>query len=209
MRDDDTNAQASLLIKLMRNSEGVRKYIQVRIPPRLRRAISADDIMQEVWVTVVRDVAGNPAHEWDEFDFWLYRIAQRRIADAIRRAGAVKRGGRDRVMHEARRTASLVDLFARLGSPQGTPSMEVSQAEAVDAMQIALAALPEDYRTAIKLRYVDGSSYAEIAQEMSRSYAAVCGLLHRGLRRLKVVMGTLGEFFSDDAGCATPHCRAE
>ena len=82
------------------------------------------------------------------------RVAQRRIADAIPRVGAAKRGGSDALVYNKRLTTSFVDLFSRVSGRMVTPSAEVSVKEAVHAVQIALASLPESHRTAVELRYL-------------------------------------------------------
>ena len=80
--------------------------------------------------------------------------------------------------------------------------------EAVDAVQIALAALPEDYRTAITLRYIHGRSCAQVAKAMRKSDGAVWSLLYRGKRKMRGLVDSVGVFFSEDvtdiAPCPVP-----
>ena len=52
----------------------------------------------------------------------------------------------------------------------------------------ALAELPESQRLAVELRHLRGMSLAEVAEEMACSKAAVVGLLHRGVARLRELM---------------------
>ena len=49
----------------------------------------------------------------------------------------------------------------------------------------ALTALPEDQRRAVELHHLQGWSLAQIAADMGRGKAAVAGLLHRGMERLR------------------------
>jgi RNA polymerase sigma-70 factor (ECF subfamily) len=172
----------------------------------MRRVVCADDILQDIWITVVRNASEVTACGWSEFDPWLTRIAQRRIADAIRRAGSFKRGGRANLTYERRQTTSFVDLFARVQSPQVSPSREISAREATHAVQIAMTALPDHYRTALTLRYLHGKSHADIARALRMSRPAVNSLLYRGLRKLKELLGSASRFFSDDG---TPTTLAE
>ncbi len=49
----------------------------------------------------------------------------------------------------------------------------------------ALTALPEDQRQVVELRHLKGWSLAAIPRHLGRTPAAVAGLLHRGLARLR------------------------
>lgn len=196
------NEAVSLMAPLMSRADSLRRYVEAKIPSRLRRTVSSDDILQDIWITAVRSVADVRPHGPDDLDRWLTRVAQRRIADAIRRAGAAKRGGRDAIMYDRRQTSSFVDLFSHVSGREGTPSREVSTKEAVHAVQIALAALPEDYRIAIELRYLEGNSQEEIAKLMHKTRPSVNSLLFRGMRKLRELLEPVGRFLSDD-GCAT------
>ncbi len=198
------NEAASLMAPLMTRADSLRRYVTGKIPPRLRRTVSSDDILQDVWITAVRNVADIRPDGSEDLDRWLMRIAQRRIADAIRRAGAAKRGGGDGLVYNTRLTTSFVDLFSRVSGRKVTPSAEVSVQEAVHAVQIALASLPESHRTAIELRYLQGHSHEEIAKIMNRTRASVNGLLFRGMQKLRGLLGSVGRFFSDDGVYRAP-----
>jgi RNA polymerase sigma-70 factor (ECF subfamily) len=52
----------------------------------------------------------------------------------------------------------------------------------------ALASLPEDQRTTLELRYLQGMSPPEIAKLQGKTTAAVAGLLRRGLETIRVVL---------------------
>jgi len=197
--------EASLLLPfLMGRAQGLHDYVDANIPSRMRRIVSADDIMQDIWITVVRGASDITSTGSDEFDPWLTRIAQRRIADAIRRAGALKRGRRDVIVYERRQTTSFADLFGRVSSSQDSPSKDVSTREAVHAVQIALAALPRDYRKVVTLRYIEGRSHDQIGNAMGRSRSAINSLLFRAMRKLKGLLGPAGRFFSDDGSYIAP-----
>ena len=49
----------------------------------------------------------------------------------------------------------------------------------------ALEMLPEDYSTAISLRYLADQPVEEIAAMMNKTQPAVAGLLRRGLKELR------------------------
>ena len=89
--------------------------------------------------------------------------------------------------------ATLVERVARDDNSVSRPAR---MREAVSAMQIALASLPDDYRQAIRLRYVEGRTLAEVAKSVGRSEDATRGLLHRAKRKLRDAMGRASAYLS-------------
>ena len=55
----------------------------------------------------------------------------------------------------------------------------------------ALLALPDSQREAIVLHHLQGWTLNEVASHLRRTDAAVAGLLHRGLRRLRELMNSV------------------
>ncbi|MFH1417610.1 MAG: RNA polymerase sigma factor [Planctomycetota bacterium] len=200
MRENGLREGEEALLRGMRlRAPRLRNYLAMRIPSELRRLISAEDVLQEVWIAAFQGLSGFRADGEDALDRWLTCLAQRKMVNAINTATRVKRGGRLRIVHEADRASSLADLFARVVSPGRTPSSEAAATEAVDAMQIAIASLPDARREAIWMRFIEGRSPDAIAQAMGRTKSAVNGLLFHGLRQLQAQLGNAGKYLSDAA----------
>jgi RNA polymerase sigma factor (sigma-70 family) len=68
--------------------------------------------------------------------------------------------------------------------------------EAVQAVHVGLAGLPDDQREAIRLHYLDGASVKETAAAMERSPDAVRGLLHRAKQALRNTLGRSSRWLS-------------
>ncbi len=66
-----------------------------------------------------------------------------------------------------------------------TPTLLLSEKEAVAALFKRLEALPPDYRQAILLAKVDGLTTAEMAASMGKTREAAALLLHRALKRFR------------------------
>jgi RNA polymerase sigma-70 factor (ECF subfamily) len=191
---DEATAQGLL----MERADALHDYIRRALPSDLARVISAEDILQEVCISVFHGLAQFRADGPDSFDRWVTSLVQRRLVDAIRKARAVKRSGGRRIGDRAQlRTTSYIQLFERVASQQRTPSSEDAAKEAAHAVQIALSTLPEDYRCAITMRHIDGRSQAEVASAMARTLPAVNSLLYRGLRMLRSRLEPSRRFFSD------------
>lgn len=196
---NSSKPSSTLFDLLMSRAEDLRSHIASRVPTRLQRTISPDDILQDVFITALRNAADLAEFSEADFDPWLMKTAHRRIADSIRRAGADRRGGRSVIIYSKyRKSASFVELFEQICGMNDTPSKVVAQREAISAVQIALAALPQDYRTAITMRYIDGSSYEQMADTLQKSRTAVSSLIHRGLQRMRKLMGPFNRFQSGD-----------
>ncbi len=64
------------------------------------------------------------------------------------------------------------------------PASRVISGEKALILASALQQLPDDYRHAIELRFLDGRKLKEIADDMDSSVGRVAGLLRRGLDEL-------------------------
>ncbi len=194
-----------LLILFMERAERLYAYVQRRIPASLCRVIAAEDILQEVWLAAFAGRSSFRLSEPEDMNRWLWKIAERRLLNAIRDARRLKRGGRERFEHGVqRRTTSYLDLFARVTSGRRTPSSEGAAKEAVHAVQIALSALPDDYRQAMIMYHIGGHSRAAVAESMHKSEGAVASLLYRGRRKLCASLGDCSKFFSGDGWVQEP-----
>jgi RNA polymerase sigma-70 factor (ECF subfamily) len=176
----------------------LRRYVHCKIPKRLRPVVSADDVLQEVWLAAYRSVSSFTPDGREAFSRWLTTIANSKLVDAIRAAHRRKRGGnQSRIVDIQKRLTSLTTLLERVQSPLKTPSREFSTIENVHALSIALNCLSQDRHRAVHMRYIEGRSHAEIARQMRRTEAAVRSLIYNGLRELRSLLGDAAKYFSD------------
>ena len=123
---------------------------------------------------------------------WLKQILRRQLIDAYRQQRRLKRD----VTREVPLEASVDGSFSRAegwAAIQSTPSQHVSRDEELLQMAEALAELPEAQREAIVLHHLQGATLAETAERLQRTEAAVAGLLHRGLKQLRTILGKSSE----------------
>jgi RNA polymerase sigma factor (sigma-70 family) len=88
--------------------------------------------------------------------------------------------------------ARLQRLLAAPSSQGESPSGRAVRNEDLLRLADALTRLPEAQREAIVLHHLQGCSLAKTAHTMGKTDAAVAGLLHRGLKKLRQIM-TAGE----------------
>ncbi len=172
--------------------------ISVMMPPALQGSVGAEDILQETFIHAIRDISGFDPLKWRSFGAWLMAVAENRIRDAIKTSERKKRGGH---CHQARNLrddhgSAIVDLIDILATESQTPSRSVARHEAVKAIQVAVASLPEDYRQAVRLRYLEGMSLSEVATAMHRSPGAIRGLLDRAKQQMRDAMGRASAYLS-------------
>ena len=169
----------------------VAKY-QRRIFRLISRFVSdpatAEDIAQETFLRAYRAIGRFRGDS--QFYTWLYRIA---VNTAKRSASA---GARSPVFQENLHSSEGEETFA--GSEQlstvETPEAVMATREIADAVKNALDGLPEELRTAIVLREIEGLSYEDIAQLMGCPPGTVRSRIFRAreaiARQLRPLLGT-------------------
>ena len=188
----------ALKLLLTKSRTRLRDRISGRVPHDLRSVFDVDDIVQEAHVEIFRRIDGFKPQNNGSFDRWVTTIALSRLRNAIKKYRAAKRGGRHR-------TASLVSrgmedsalaLLDSLADPGRTPSRCVARTEAVEAVQNALAELPDHYRRAVWLVHIEGQPVKNVAIDMDKSERAVHGLCRRGLSLLRDRLGSATRFLT-------------
>jgi RNA polymerase sigma-70 factor (ECF subfamily) len=140
----------------------------------------AEDLTQEVFLRVYRARKGYRPRA--KFSTWLFTIANNLALNHLRGKGrnpSVPLGGED--------TSSqpLLPASERALSREGTPSAQLRTVELSDVVRQALEVLGEDQKLAVLLNKFEDMSYAEIADVMGRSEAAVKSLLARARNHLR------------------------
>jgi RNA polymerase sigma-70 factor (ECF subfamily) len=125
----------------------------------LRDSSEVMDVTQEAFLKAYRALPGFRGES--AFYTWIYRIAINTVKNYMVAQG--RRPPGDDVEAEV---AEQMDMGGRLRE-QATPERELLTDEIADNVQAALDGLPEDLRTAIVLRELEGMSYEEIATAMS------------------------------------------
>jgi len=130
----------------------------------------AEDATARTFMAALRAI-GSFRDEGASFRAWLFRIARNTIANARR-------------TRLRRRTESMDAIPLEPPAPDADPAGLAQRAEEARRIRAAVAALPDDRRQAVLLRFADGLSAREIGQVLDRSEGAVRVLLHRALKDL-------------------------
>ena len=147
----DTRAFEMLVVKYQRRIE--------RLIGRMVRDVDlVPDIAQESFIRAYRAI---PQFRGESaFYTWLYRIAVNTVKNHL-----VAQGRRPPTDDVDAQTAEQLEGGGRLRE-SATPERQLLTDEIARTVQQALEALPEDLRTAIVLRELEGMSYEEIAAAM-------------------------------------------
>lgn len=146
----------------------------------------AEDIAQEVFVTVYKSVAG--FNEQSSLSTWIYRITVNKCLDHLRAKSRQKNKG------------FLSQLFHReTGDPLYDkptfehPGVQLEQKERSKYLFEAIETLPENQKTVFVLAHIEELPQKEIAEVMDISVKAVESLLQRGKANLRKKLGHVYE----------------
>lgn len=182
----------ALLILFANGEQAAARNLTERLAPRafgvalrvLGDRAEAEDVAQEAMVRLWR-----MAPDWQpgtaKVSTWLYRVTLNLCLDIKRR----RRGGMARL-----------DDVPDPPDPSESAAEHLQQVTRADALQSALAALPDRQREAVVFRHLEGLSNPEISEIMEISTEAVESLTARGKRALgRALAGRRDELgYSDD-----------
>jgi RNA polymerase sigma-70 factor (ECF subfamily) len=148
--------------------EPIYRYIASRV----QRPSDAEDLTQLVFVKALEAL---PRYEARGVPFggWLFRLARNAIIDHVR------------TRHEHSELSAVTERSVGEAGPD-----EVAQTrEDIDAVATALAALTEEQREAIALRFFAGLSAREAAEAMGKQEGTIRGLQFRAIAALRRQLG--------------------
>jgi RNA polymerase sigma-70 factor (ECF subfamily) len=171
--------------------ERYRAYLgllaRAQFPAPLRGQLDSSDIVQQALLRAHSKRQQFRGHSEQEYRAWLRAILARLLADVARRCSP-GRGGQARSLERSLQESSQ-RLEGWLAADESSPSQGLIRKERLLELAEAMDRLPEDQRTALELRYLQGLSLAETCRRMGRSTPSVANLLYRGLKALRERLG--------------------
>ena len=183
---------------LMLYDAPLRQRIGRKLPVDLQAVLSAEDVLQDAYVEAYRHMGRFEPRGKAAFGHWLATITDHKLLDAIKAQRAAKRLAPRRAVPPppADRSTSWLALGQLADEKGRTPSKVLAGREAAQAVQVALAALPESCRRALWMRYIEDKAVKDIAAALDRTEHAVHQLCNRGLALLRREMGSRARFLS-------------
>ena len=153
----------------------------------IRDASEVEDVTQEAFIKAYRAL---PSFRGDSaFYTWLYRIGintAKNYLVAVGRRAPTMTGVDNEEAEDIEQGEQLKDL--------NTPENQMISRQVAETVNSTLQELPEELRTAITLREIDGLSYKEIAQIMNCPIGTVRSRIFRAreaiAERLRPQLGT-------------------
>ena len=143
----------------------------------------AQDCLQEAMLRIYRAISSFKGQS--SFSTWVYRITMNTCLDELRR-------------RKMRRTTSLDGLLDSGWSPAEeleTPENNAIRSEQRRQIDRAIASLPDDMRSAIVLRDIQGFSYEEIAEMLNANVGTIKSRISRGREKLRETLSLHAELF--------------
>jgi len=145
----------------------------------------AEDVVQETFATALSRQADYDPNR-GSVGSWLTVLSRNVIRDHLR---AHKRSDELQATWE-RIDATLAQTFGAMAE-RPLPGEVLERAETRDLVHMAVANLPEQYKTALTRKYVDGESLETLASELGISVDATKSLLARARRAFRDTFTTL------------------
>ncbi len=159
-----------------------RAYLRVltdrKFDKGLGQRLDASDVVQQTFLSAYKRFSQFAGQVHPEFLAWLQHVHDNNLRDAVRRhVQAEKRAvGREQRLSDVPEAALAEEL---------RPTQRVLLSEDSVRLAQALEHLPDDQKTAVRLRYLEGWTLAELSSHLERSEDAVASLIKRGIRKLR------------------------
>ncbi|WP_088006661.1 RNA polymerase sigma factor SigW [Indiicoccus explosivorum] len=143
----------------------------------------AEDIAQEAFARAYFNI-----HTFDtnrKFSTWLFRIATNLCIDRIR-----KKKPDYHLDAEVKGTEGLT-MYSHIAAEDRLPEEELLTMEVQERVQYEISCLPEKYRAAIVLKYMEELSLAEISEILDLPVGTVKTRIHRGREALRKQLSNL------------------
>ena len=170
--------------------DGLYTFIYYRVG---RDTSLAEDVVQETFASALsRRAEYDPAR--GSVATWLTILSRNAIRDHLK---AHRRSDELATAWE-RIDATLAQTFAAMAE-RPLPGEVLERTEPRDLVHMAVANLPEQYRTALTRKYVDGESLETLAGELGISIEAAKSLLARARRAFRDTFAALSAHLSEVA----------
>lgn len=146
----------------------LRAFLARRVPA----GVDADDLLQDVFVRVVRHL--NTLRATERPEAWLFQIARNALRDSLRA--------------RQRRDGRTDTLEIDLPDESDAANVRASEVELAPCLTSMIGRLSEPYRSAIELTSIRGLTQADAAREAGVSLSGMKSRVQRGREQLRQML---------------------
>jgi RNA polymerase sigma-70 factor, ECF subfamily len=180
------NGDQSALDRLCKvYNERILRIIRMRMGPELRTQLQSMDLVQDAFISALRDLGNFTYKNEGDFLRWVSKIAENRLRDNLDKIHANKRDARKEIPLNNNSSATQ-DTFVGILGPvdTATPSLIMSKQEDLNKLEKAMDKLKPEYREVITLIKIEELSYKEAGDKLGKGPDAVRMLLSRAITAL-------------------------
>jgi RNA polymerase sigma factor (sigma-70 family) len=185
---------AQLVVRARRHDEDAVAALYQRALPtiyryvltRSKRPDLVEDIVADVFLTMVESIGDLRANHEAGFFAWLLRIAQAKVARALQQA---VQQTRQQATLETEYDSAWLDPALVAHDLASDPQAMHEWREAVQELGVALGTLSEEQQIVVIGRFLEGYSIEELAQGMGKRPGAIRALQFRALDTLAQRLG--------------------
>lgn len=155
----------------------LRRLADRLLDDRIRGRLDASDLVQQTCLSVHKRMAEFEGTDPAQFVAWIRQVHEHNVRNAIRDH-----------LHAGRRAAGREQPLGEVDAADAaaeTPSRRLIRSEDETRLRDALERLPPDEQHALRLRYIEGRTIADIAEDMGITRDALIWLMRRALRRIR------------------------
>lgn len=160
---------------LGRHARRLRDYIRMMV----KNEDVADDLTQEVLIKVVKVIDEGRYTDKGRFLPWLLRIAHNRVLDYFR---AQKQ---EKAINES---SAGFDILGSTNFAEPSIEDNIISEQCAEEIRALVEELPEEQREVVRMRYYDGLSFKEIAEQTGVSINTALGRMRYALINMRQII---------------------
>ena len=172
--------------EFLEHYDRLRQFVSSCMPTKLRLETDPDDILQETYTVAWPSNDTVTISEKNEKMRWLRTVARRKLIDRVRHVSRAKRNDGQR--------PTLHHNEDNINSRVRTPSSFAAQREAAEILEEAIGSLSDRHQSVIRLRFFEGRSFANVADELKLTVPAAQMLTKRAVNKLREALGSGSRF---------------
>ena len=157
----------------------VERIVRARMGGFLRSQMDVEDVMQQVFMRVVRDIGGLELHENAGLIHWIASLAENELRNQARHQKAQRRDvRRENALEQLVQSGFASSMAFDVSSDEPRVLSQVANREMEQVLDECIGALEDEHREVILLRNHAGGSWEWIAKQLGKPSADAARKFH-------------------------------